>query len=51
MFRFRKIPNVQITTSLTIACADERYNIISVEDVKGRGMYMDCLAESVIPKS
>jgi len=48
MFRFRKIPNVQITTSLTIACADERYNIISVEDVKGRGMYMEVLCERLV---
>lgn len=45
LFRFRKIPGVEITTSLTLACADGRYNIVSVEDVKGRGMYIEVLAE------
>ena len=48
LFRFRKIPSVEITTLLVIACFGGRYNIVSVEDVKGRGMYIEVLAERVI---
>jgi head-tail adaptor len=45
LFRFRKIPSVEITTSLFIVCGDEQYRIISAEDVRGRGMYVEVLAE------
>ncbi len=45
LFRFRKIPSVVITTSLFIVCGDEHYRIVSVEDVRGRGMYIEVLAE------
>lgn len=45
LFRFRKIPGVEITTALFIVCADGRYRIISAEDVRGRGMYVEVLAE------
>ena len=45
LFRFRKIPDVAITTSLFIVCDDEHYRIVSVEDVRGRGMYIEVLAE------
>jgi len=45
LFRFRKIPNVAIPTSLFIVCRDECYRIVSVEDVRGRGMYIEVLAE------
>ncbi|WNF36827.1 head-tail adaptor protein [Bacillaceae bacterium IKA-2] len=48
LFRFRKIPSIEITTTLIITCSDGRYNILSVEDVKGRGMYIEVLAERVI---
>jgi hypothetical protein len=36
LFRFRKIPDVAITTSLFIVCATSCYRIVSVEDVRGR---------------
>lgn len=49
LFRFRKMPGLDVTTSLCIACADGRYRIHSVEDVKGRGMYIEVLAEKVEP--
>lgn len=49
LFRFRKIPGVAIDTSLYITCADGRYKIISAEDVKGRGMYVEVLAERIEP--
>ncbi|GHV24862.1 hypothetical protein FACS189465_2440 [Clostridia bacterium] len=45
LFRFRKIPDVEVTTNLIIACDTDRYNILSVENVKNRGMYTECLCE------
>ena len=45
MFRFRKIPGVAVTASLFISDGDGRYNIINAEDVQGRGMYVEVLAE------
>lgn len=47
LFRFRTVPAVPITTGLVIVCADGRYNITSVEDVSGRGLYVEVLAERV----
>jgi len=47
LFRFRKQPSLEITTSLSIVCKDGRYRILSVEDVKGRGMYIEVLAEKL----
>jgi len=49
LFRFRKIPGVEITNSLFIVCGDERYRIVSAEDVRGRGMYVEVLAEKLEP--
>jgi len=48
LFRFRMIPGIAITTALVLVCDSGRYNVISVEDVSGRGMYMEVLAERVI---
>lgn len=45
LFRFRKIPNINITTQMIIVCGGERYKILSVEDVRGRGMYIEVLAQ------
>ena len=47
LFRFRKIPNLKVTTEMFIICDEERYNIVSVEDIKGRGMYLEILAVKV----
>lgn len=47
LFRFRVIPGVKVTTSQEILCDDGRFNIISVEDVKDRGMYIEALAKKV----
>ncbi len=49
LFRFRKIPGVQIETDMVIVCDTGRYNIVSVEDVKGKGMYIEALAEKIEP--
>lgn len=45
MFRFRRMPGVIVDTSFFIVCPDGRYRVLSVEDVKGRGMYYEVLAE------
>ena len=51
LFRFRCIPDLDITTDLIIACDGEKYDITSVEDVKGRGMYIEVLAKKVVSTS
>ena len=48
LFRFRTIPGLQITTKLFLLCGGCRYDITSVEDVKGRGMYVEILAKKVV---
>ena len=45
MFRFRVIPGVTVDTKLQILCGGKRYKILSAEDVRGRGMYVEALAE------
>jgi len=47
LFRFRVIPELPITTAYVILCDDERFEITSVENVKGRGMYLEVLAKKV----
>jgi len=42
------MPQIEITTSHVIVCNDGRYNIISIENVKGKGMYLEILAEKVM---
>ena len=49
LFRFRRIPNVTVTTSMVVVNKDGRFEITSVEDVKGRGMYIEVLAKEVRP--
>jgi head-tail adaptor len=49
MFRFRRIPGVDVDATLVIADADGRYNIVSAKDVRGRGMYVEVMAKEVKP--
>ena len=49
LFRFRVIPGIEISTDHLIVCDGGRFNITSVEDVKGRGMYIEVLAKKVEP--
>ena len=49
LFRFRRIPGMTITTDQFLICDDCRYDIVSVEDVKGRGMYIEVLAKKEVP--
>lgn len=51
LFRFRRTPGLKVTTAHTILCDGERFSIISVEDVKGRGMYTEILARKVVATS
>lgn len=48
LFRFRVIPGVKVTTAMVLICEEGRYEITSVEDVKGRGMYVEVLAKEVV---
>ena len=48
LFRFRSIPGLCITTDHIIVMDGERFEVTSVEDVKGRGMYTEVLAKKVV---
>ena len=48
LFSFRIIPGVSITTDHILYCNGEKFDITSVEDVKGRGMYIEVLAKKVV---
>ena len=45
---FRKIPQVEVTTKMYILFEGNEYNILSVENVKGRNMYVEVLAKRVV---
>ena len=45
LFRFRVIPGLRITTEHVLLCDDDRFEITSIEDVKGRKMYLEVLAK------
>ena len=49
LFRFRSIPGVTITTAMEILNQNRRFEITSVEDVRGRKMYIEVLAKEVTP--
>jgi head-tail adaptor len=49
LFRFRHIPGITVTTAMLISFESGRFEITSVEDVKGRGMYIEVLAKEVKP--
>ena len=49
LFRFRVIPSLAVSTAHVILCGEDRFEITSVEDVKGRGMYVEVLAKKVTP--
>lgn len=53
LFRFRCIPGLTVTTDHFLITEDGRFDIVSVENVKGRGIYIEVLAkrsESTIGK-
>ena len=49
LFRFRKHPALSVTTDMILVCDTGRYRILSVENVRGRGLYIEALAEKLEP--
>ena len=49
LFRFRCIPGITVTTAMVVINDGGRFEITSVENVKGRGMYIEVLAKEVKP--
>ena len=49
LFRFRVVPKLPVSTDMALVCGAVRFEITSVEDVKGRGMYVEVLARKVEP--
>lgn len=51
LFRIRVLPGVDITEAMLIETAEgERFEIDSVEDIRGRGRYLEILATAVAPE-
>lgn len=49
LFRFRKQPDFRPRTDMFIEYKGERFEILSIENIKGRGMYIEILARQVKP--
>ncbi|MEA4900591.1 head-tail adaptor protein [Desulfitobacterium sp.] len=49
LFCFRCIPGVVVTTAMIVVNDGAHFEITSVEDVKGRRMYIEVLAKEVKP--
>lgn len=49
LFRLRTIPDVCLDTTMHIVCDGRKYEILRIEDYKGRGMYYEVLAREVEP--
>jgi head-tail adaptor len=47
LFRFRAIPGIVIDSTIYIICGGDRYRVISAEDVRGRHLYWEILAQKV----
>lgn len=48
LFRMRVIPWITVKPGQIIILDSERFEILSVEDVKGRDMYLELLAKKVV---
>ena len=46
LFRFRYLPSVQIDTSMIIDCLGEKYNIVSVENVRQKNLYYEVVGKA-----
>lgn len=49
LYRLRTIPNLEITTKHYIYEGNKHFEITSIEDVKGRGLYTEILCKEVKP--
>ena len=47
LVRFRTIPGMEVTTAMRMLWDGHTFEITSVEDVKGRGMYIEALVKEV----
>ena len=47
--KMSRIPHFQFSADYVLLYNGERFIPLSVEDVKGRGMYIEVLAKKVIP--
>ena len=47
LFCFRTIPGLTVSTEHVILCDGDRYEITSVENVKGKNMYLEVLAKRI----
>lgn len=45
LFRFRYLPDTEIDESMTIICLGNRYNLVSVENVRQRNMYYEAIGK------
>ena len=43
LFRFRYMPAVKIDSSMVIDCLGERYNVVSVENVRQKNMFYEII--------
>ncbi len=43
LFCFRYIPNTAVDTSMVIDCLGNRYNLVSVENVRQKNMYYEAI--------
>ena len=41
IFIFRYIPHLTLTTDMAIECNGIRYNILSIENIRGKNMYYE----------
>ena len=49
LFRIRTIPGIELNTDMLIGTKDAMFEITSIENVRGRGMYIEILARAVKP--
>ena len=49
LFRTRILPGITVSVGDTLLCGEERFEVTSVENIKGCGMYLEILAKKVFP--
>jgi head-tail adaptor len=48
LFRIRVIPNIDVSTTNIILHNNIKYEILSVENIKNRNMYLEIIAKAVV---
>lgn len=49
IFKFRRVPGLELKSGMIFVCESDRYHVISVENVKG--LYIEVSAEKMKPSS